>query len=428
MTTTAVTEAPLSVMQRMLARPAATMGITVAIDDGPDLDEIAAAAHVLAERHAALRTTVDVRTGVQVVHPPEDGVLDVVVLDGPGSAGERIRVAGEEPITPHELPVFRCLMATDAPGTTLVQLVAAHVVCDSMSAFLLARELLAVLAGDELDEAPLGFAEVRAARAALLADPATWAEGGAGARAAAHWDDVLAGAEPVPFGAATPVPGHRRMDLVAEDLNPDTSRRLADLTKQSGVSLFHAALVAFAEAVSRVCGVDDVVTVAIVHGRVRAEHRPVVGCFIEETLFRHRLDAPRRDLMKGTARAAMHAYLHQEPPPVELAGRVAALEPFFRGSSRRSLAFQYRPDDLGRLLARWSGPWPARPAPGLDAPHASYLPGMALFSVDDRPDGLGAEIWFDRNRWDADEMRHLVQAFVVSARALADSPDEVPDR
>jgi hypothetical protein len=429
--------APLINTQRVLAGSTIIVDTTIVLEGRIDPALLFDAARAVCRRHEALRTTVDVPQGVQIVHQYSPSAVAVECVPA-GAAGmlETVNELARREWDPARLPVFRCVVVTETPQRCAVYLAAPHAVSDQSSLHVIARDFLAVLSASLTGQQPTlpplraQFGDYLRWREQLLADPRTWTAGGIGQRAVQFWAGKLAGAAPPRFGHPRAVADTLdRMTFVHDQIDPEITGELLQVCQQSRSSLFHAVLAASEEAVALQTGTEDVTTMCMVHGRGRSELRDAVGLFTEDVAFRHRVRADtRRDYLTAVARDVMVTYAYQDIPLAALAPRCAEVARLYAQRRFRGMFLQFLPSPIGAGLGTDLPGLTARFPSGVGALSAFALPGIALLSVDavgdDADGGLEVELMYDRRCWPSAAMNQLVDGFADSVRAFAQRPDQ----
>ncbi|HKT03200.1 MAG TPA: amino acid adenylation domain-containing protein, partial [Rugosimonospora sp.] len=235
-------------------------------------------------------------------------------------------------------PVLRALLAY-APGEDhLLVLSVHHIALDGWSSVLLERELRALLAGAELPEPPLQYA-----------DYAAWQRGRSSDAELAYWRGALAGVEPLPLPTDRPRRPVRdpRGAMVPVRIPADLARAATELGRRHGATPFMVVLTAYATLLARYAGRWDVPVGVPVAGRNRPELEQVVGFLLNSVVVRADLagSLPFEQALARVAASTRDALAHQEVPFDRL---VEALEPA-RDPSRTPLyqaAFDLHDDQL----------------------------------------------------------------------------------
>ncbi|ROO90817.1 condensation domain-containing protein [Actinocorallia herbida] len=421
---------PVPLVQRRVADPGIITEAVLVFAGPLDPAALRDAAEAVCRAHEATRTTVDLDADRQTVHPYTPGAVCFAVCEaGRGGLLATLDERAGRPLDPARLPVFRVDAVTASRDRAAVHLALPHAVADYTSMEIVVGDLVTAYAGLTAGRpvrlaVPGLFTEHLRHRAALAADPAVWAPGGKGHRAAEFWADRLAGAAPPAFGRPRPGGTGPRTRVLAGTLEPEVSRRLAEVCREARCSPFHAAVAAFAEAVSAVTGEEDVTTMCVVHGRNDPEYARTVGMFIEEVPFRQRVRAgTRRAFLSSVAVHAFTGYVHAATPLALVAGHSPEVAAFASRWLTRGLFLQYRPQRYGAGLedavdgVRLSFPQEAH------AMNAAVMPGVALFSVDHTTDVLTTDFRFDTRRWLPAEMDRLHTNFLDRLTDYALHPD-----
>ncbi|MET9936351.1 condensation domain-containing protein, partial [Streptomyces sp. NPDC006324] len=282
------------------------------------------------ERHAPLRTVFEERDGqpVPVVLPAPDEVplalLDLGATgDGagaPDAVARALDLAREEARRPFDLaagPLLRALLIRLGAEDHVLVLVVHHVATDGWSMSLLWKELsegyAALLRGAPAHRPalPVTYQDHARDQRERLASGAL----DAGLR---HWEERLAGLEPLELPADRPRPTRRSGagHTLEFALDQELTDRLRRLAEARGVTLFMTLLAAFQAVLARVSGRTDIAVGTPVAGRDRVELEPLIGFFVNTLVLRTDLsgDIGFRELLGRVRRVSLDAYDRQEVP------------------------------------------------------------------------------------------------------------------
>ncbi|MCK7622568.1 non-ribosomal peptide synthase/polyketide synthase [Streptomyces sp. RS10V-4] len=278
----------------------------------------------LAARHESLRTTFDTvdGRGVQIIHPPQDVPLPLRDLSALPAAARRERLArllAEERTRPFDLrrgPLLRAGLIRLADDDHVLTLTLHHIVTDGWST--------AVLTGDL---AHFYRAATGAPTAALpplpvqYADIAYWqrtAQDTEAEQQLAYWRDHLAGLEPLQLPTDRPRPAVRTGNgaTVGLVLPPDTARRLAEVGRARGTTLFTTLVAAAQTLFARLSGRRDIAVGTVTSGRDRAETQHLIGFFVNTLVLRSDADPdlPFPAFLARVRETVLAAFAHQDVP------------------------------------------------------------------------------------------------------------------
>ncbi|MER5374850.1 amino acid adenylation domain-containing protein [Streptomyces sp. NPDC002553] len=281
-------------------------------------------------RHAPLRTVFEEHDGqpVPVVLPAPDEV-PLALLDL-GAAGDGVPTADverraldlarEEARQPFDLaagPLLRALLIRLGADDHVLVLVVHHIATDGWSMSLLWQELsegYTALLRDvppRVPDLPVAYQDHARRQRERLTSGAL----DAGLR---HWEERLAGLEPLELPTDRPRPTRRSGagHSVEFTLDRELTDRLRRLAEAHGVTLFMTLLAAFQAVLARVSGRTDVAVGTPVAGRDRVELEPLIGFFVNTLVLRADLsgDIGFRELLGRVRRVSLDAYDHQEVP------------------------------------------------------------------------------------------------------------------
>ncbi|QYC42886.1 Linear gramicidin synthase subunit B [Nonomuraea coxensis DSM 45129] len=277
------------------APPNVTLGL--AVTGELDLPRLAAALAALVARHEALRTWYVAADGLprQAVRPAQPVPLELVDLTclpeperEPEALALALAAAGER-FDLERGPLLRLTVYRVGPLDHRLLLVCHHIACDGSGVALVAADLAAAYAGEELPPPP----------ALQYADYAAWSLRRAAERAPRrlpYWRERLAGLEPLfPRLPAVPAAQGRASATARVRVGRPVVERLrgggGDGPAGGGpVTPFAALLAAYLVLLHEISGRRDLVTGAVTSGRGRRELEPVVGSFVNLVPLRVGLD------------------------------------------------------------------------------------------------------------------------------------------
>ncbi|MEX3510878.1 amino acid adenylation domain-containing protein [Kocuria carniphila] len=295
-----------------LSRPAGTeYHITTAmrLDDSIDLTRLEHAVQLVAERHAALRTTFTDANGVlrQHVAPTAEAEIGVVAECDDADVAD---VMAKYAAAPFDLtasawrvgmvitPTSRCLIA-----------VVHHIITDGWSMQILERDVTDAYFGRLSEATPLGYADY--ADWAEAEDPEVLANG------VKHWQDVLAGHQPLELPIAVDTHTRSAAGVIRElSVDESISVNLRHSAQELGVSDFALFAAASSVVLGRYCGTDDVLLGTPVSGRRSAELEQTVGLFVNTVPLRIHVDetAPLTSLVEHVQQQVLDGLEHGQVP------------------------------------------------------------------------------------------------------------------
>ncbi|MFD5434090.1 non-ribosomal peptide synthase/polyketide synthase [Kitasatospora sp. NPDC127067] len=291
-----------------------------------DPGALGAALDALTARHESLRTTFDSVDGhgVQLVNPPHVVPLPLHDLSGrpaderPQALRDLLAAERARPFDLRRGPLLRATLARLADHEHVLALTLHHMVTDGWSTGVLLTDL-AHLYRAELDstEAELAPLPVQ------YADYAHWqrTEGAPTGEQLAYWKRQLTGVVPPRLPTDRPRPAVRTANAanaatVRLELPADTARRLTEVGRERGATLF-TTLVAAAQAyLARLCGDTDITVGTITSGRHRPEIQQLVGFFVNTLVLRSRVEPGQSfaALLGEVRQTVLDAFAHQDVP------------------------------------------------------------------------------------------------------------------
>ncbi|HSF42279.1 MAG TPA: amino acid adenylation domain-containing protein, partial [Thermoanaerobaculia bacterium] len=344
-----------------------------------DLDLIERVWQALLERHPILRTAFfweEVEQPVQVVHRRAN--LPFERLDWRGLSaeerGERLRSFLEEDrargFALDRAPLLRIAAILWDEESTRIVLSYHHLLLDGWSAGLLLQEATGLYAGFARGEVPAP------APRRPFRDYITWLKRQDRAAAEAYWRRVLDGFEPTALGIdrapGRPTPQNDPHEEIEHTLSADLTAALGRFARRHRLTLHTVVEAAWALALARFSGSDDVVFGSTLSGRPPGltGSESMIGCFINTLPVRVRT-APEQSLLawlRGLQTGQRELERHQHSSLVEVRewGGVPAGRPLFeailvfenfagstQGGDRNFKAFQRTNYPL--TLVAWPG-------------------------------------------------------------------------
>ncbi|WP_033442424.1 non-ribosomal peptide synthase/polyketide synthase [Saccharothrix sp. NRRL B-16314] len=265
---------------------------------GPlDLVALGRALNGLVARHESLRTTFD--DGVQIVHEPYDVVLAVE-----HEPWEEVLL--EEVSTPFDLrrgPLFRTRLVRVAPEEHVLVLTLHHIITDGWSTGVLARDLGALYAGEELPPPTVQYVDYTAWLTETPVD---------------YWAGRLAGVPPLELPTDRPRAAVRGTAGAMHEFTvpAPVAKAVKALAAEHGDTLFTALLTATKALLSRYTGQDDIAVGTAVSGRGPAELDDVVGLFVNTVVLRSTVDSRRSfaELLADVRATVRDGFAHQDVP------------------------------------------------------------------------------------------------------------------
>ncbi|GAA2609962.1 non-ribosomal peptide synthetase [Streptomyces lienomycini] len=398
---------------------------------GPlDVAALSAALGDVSARHESLRTVLPYVDGrlLQQVLPPTAPTLRATPVNEAELDGRLVACARRVFDLAVE-PPLRADLFTTGDDEHVLSLVLHHCACDAMSTPLVARDLERAYAArvtgraPRFDPVPVRYCDYTLWQNDLLA--ADGAGSGLLDSQVAYWRKQLAG---LPEQTELPTDRPRTAvasyagDHLAVRLDADLHRRLVDLGRASGASLFMVLHAGLAALLSRLGAGDDIAVGSPVAGRLDEALDDVVGVFVNTLVLR--TDVSGRptftELVQRVRETALTAYAHQDVP-FEYLTDVLAPE---RSLARHPL-FQVM---LGLQDTPPAGEFSL---PGLTVSTELGRTGTAKFDLffslverrggDGAPAGLDGYVEYASDLFDPDTVRALFDRFVrLLSEAVAD--------
>jgi hypothetical protein len=322
---------PLSFPQRRLwfleqlapGQPTYNAALAMRVRGALDLDRLERGVRAVIARHEALRTVFGVRELEPVQLLLEDWSFSIDRRDLRGVAStdrerEMLRQAREEARRPFDLDADLMLRVTSlrvAEDEHVLVFIEHHIAFDGWSDGQLFRELAALYEAEggepELDPLPIQYADWSAWQLERMSGPEL-------ERLLRFWGDVLRGAPPLlELPLDRPRPPVQSFAGAHDPLVPlPLAGAVRALAQDEGATPFMVLLAAFAAALHRWSGAEDVVIGSPVANRDHVQLEHLIGFFSNTFVLRVRPDSHMtlRELVRECRSVALDAYEHRELP------------------------------------------------------------------------------------------------------------------
>ncbi|MFC9854722.1 non-ribosomal peptide synthetase [Streptomyces prasinus] len=290
---------------------------------GPlDPDRFAAALTSTAARHDTLRTVYGTEDGTPYARVLDPAPVELPLHDlrdlSPARREEHLAaLAAAESAHVFDLaagPVLRTALARLDDAEWVLFVTVHHIAADGGSVGILLEETLRAYTGAEPDETPgrARYADWARHRRAVL-------DGPEGRDLLAHWRGTLAGELPVltlPSDRPRTAQQTFQGSLTTAAVPARQARRLRELSRRGGTTLFMTLLAGFQATLQRLTGERDVIVGTPVDGRSHTAVQRTVGCFVNTLPIRTDVDpdAGFTTLLGRVRTAAVDAFAHQDVP------------------------------------------------------------------------------------------------------------------
>ncbi len=275
-------------------------------------------------RHEILRTTFRTERGRPVQVIAASGQLFLPLIDlshSSDSESEARRLAREEAAKPFDLtrgPLLRTTLVRLSAESHLLLVTLHHIVADGWSVTLLAQELGVLYAAYRSGEQP-ALPELEVTYADYAVWQREWLQGERLEEQLGYWRKQLGGELPVlklPLAQARVGEAQRRGALETVRVGSELTRRLRELGRREGATLFMTLLAAWKVFLSRLSGEREVVVGTPVAGRVNRELEPLIGFFVNTLVLRTEVRNEQSfvALLKRVREVCLEGYANQEVP------------------------------------------------------------------------------------------------------------------
>jgi amino acid adenylation domain-containing protein len=335
------------------------------------------AVNEIVARHEVFRTTFELRDGdpAQIVRSSLHIELPLTDLtsdrEPERKAEELARAEGLRPMDLGRGPLLRARLLKVGEEEHVLLLTTHHIIFDGWSRRILVRELASLYRALTAGEAP-GLARPKL----QYADYAVWQRkyfaAGALDQQLGYWKKALQG---IPASLELPTDHPRPVEqtfsgrVKSFTLPQELSRRLTQLSRANGVTLFMTMLAGFQMLLARYSGQDDIVVGTPIANRNRSEVEELIGFFANTLVFRASFsgDPTFKEVLARVKENALGAYAHQEVPfeklveelrPERSLGQNPIFQVMFSLQNAPREAFELpglrvQPIDAGRTTARF---------------------------------------------------------------------------
>lgn len=281
-------------------RDAGPISVGVRVRDDFDPDRFEAALRTVVRRHEALRMVFDHdRPRVVDDLPP---VVTLVPASAAEEAEELVRADREGRFDLAKGPLVRAIVVRLAPQDHVIGLAVHHLVFDGASMGVLLHELGLAYSGSRLPPSTLDYREY------VSWTRAQWAVN------EPYWESALDGAPAnlEPFAGRKPALRTRTTSL---EFGLGPSAVLREYGAAHGATAFQVIATAWASALARASGLDDIVLLTPVPGRSRPGSESLIGCLVQSMMLRIRVAGePFADLLAQVKSVALAGLDHQYHP------------------------------------------------------------------------------------------------------------------
>lgn len=433
---------PLSFAQRRLwflhrlEGPSPTYNIPLVVELSGEIDtrSLEAAINDVVERHETLRTLFPVTSGTahQYVLDSSEAQVELLVSHIKESELEaEIATAARYSFNLAKEPAICAQLFTMAPDKHVLVLLLHHIAGDGWSLTPLTRDLTAAYVARSKGEEPnLHPLPVQYADYALWQESLLGSEGDESSLAIEqmeYWKETLANLPDqleLPTDYPRPLEASYRGETVDFSINPEMHRRLLDLARDNGVSLFMVLQSGLSALLTRLGAGNDIPIGSPIAGRSDDALSDLVGMFINTLVLRTDTsgDPTFRELLDRVRRVNLNAYEHQDLPFERL---VEVMNPV-RSRSRHPL-FQI-------MLALQNTPDPKLELPGIQSNLKLYGVGASKFDMtielredhadNGSPDGINGFLEYSTDLFKRETAEMLINRLI----RLLDSAISEPDR
>jgi acyl carrier protein len=392
-----------------------------------NIEALERAINEIIRRHEILRTRIEVEVGepIQVIDKWEPRRLEVIDLrrwpreEKEAEVRNRIRAEAETGFYLRNGPLLRVKALKLEEEEHVILYTMSHIVSDGWSMGILMREVgvvyQAYLAGElsPLEELDIQYADYAKWQRQYL-------QGELLNEQLEYWRTHLGGNLPklklVTERHQVQERTHRR-GLEFTALPPELTRRIVELSRSEGVTLFMTLLAAFKVLLSRYSGQEDIIVGTVIANRNSIELERLIGFFLSTLPLRTNLagDPTFRELLARVRKVVLGAYAHQNAPFEKLVDELQPERnlnqtPFFRVA----FLLQNTPAPTGRLQELTSSPV---------APEGGKVKNDLTMSMMETSQGLVGGLEYDVDLFDSVGMKTMLVHFRTLLENIVESPD-----
>jgi len=307
-------------LHRLVPNTAAyNVAFAARLHGGIDAAALGDALQAIVDRHEALRACYPARDGEPIRSVRGYLPLALATRDASGinerQLQQAVAAAYAEPFDLNTGPLLRAVLYLRSAHESVLLLVAHHIAVDGTSLFVLLEELFEIYHASVSGTQP----QLRSVTAQYDDFVAWQSEMLQEGNDASFWKQQL---DPPPQALELPT-DHRRPRIpalhgasVRDVLSADLSQRVANFSRQAGVTDFVTLLSVWYAFLFRMTGQDDITVGTPVHGRASVRFERTVGDLVNMVPLRVRGSESRtfRELLDYTRSVVMRALAHQDYP------------------------------------------------------------------------------------------------------------------
>ncbi|HEX6290125.1 MAG TPA: condensation domain-containing protein, partial [Herpetosiphonaceae bacterium] len=400
--------------------------LSIRLTGALDVAALTASFNTLIARHEALRTSFVLRAGqpVQRVQPPAALPLpchDLRSLPEPQRRAQLAALQRHVTAQPFDLtraPLLRAALLRLGDTEHLLLLCLHHIVVDGWSLGVLVRELAAcyraLRQGQPLDlpDLPIHYADF-----ALW--QRTYVQGATLDRLLAYWKAQLANLTPLALPTDRPRPAEPTFRSAEQPLalSAELSDALANMSRQTGMTLFMTLLAALDVLLHWYTRQDDLLVGADIANRTHAETAGLIGFFVNLLALRADLSGNPtfRELLHRVRAVCLAAYAHQDLPFDLL---VNELQP--QRSLHHAPLFQV-------VLVLQNTPMPALDLDQVRVEPQPLDTGIAKFDLVveliEEPTGIAGLFKYDAELFEQTTIARMIEQFIAVLGMAVQQPD-----
>ena len=425
---------PLSFAQRRLwflnqldpDSPLYNIPLTIRLRGSLHVESLQRALNEIVQRHEVLRTSYHLIDDVPVQIIAEDIEIDLPIRDLTGLPDDaqeptirQIAVeSGGQVFNLQEAPVLRASLLKLGEQDHVLLLNTHHIASDGWSVWRFVSELAvlyeAFLAGNP---SPLPELSIQYADYALW--QRGWMQSGIFDEQLSYWRKQLDGAPSVlelPTDHPRPAIPTYQGAMCRTIFPPALSKKLHDLSRREGVTLYMVLLAAYQAVLFRHTGQEDFTVGSPIANRIRSEIEDLIGFFVNTLVMRGDLSGNPtfRELLRRVREVALGAYSNQDLPFEKL---VEALQPE-RDLSRMPL-FQV-------LFVLQNAPRTTFQLAGIEITAMDVHNGTSKFDIGmfmfEKPEGLVCNIEYSTEVFEASTIQRLLSHYRLILEAIVEDP------
>lgn len=286
------------------------MPLIMIIEEALDVERLEDALNTLIQRHEALRTSFALINGevVQKVRPE----LEFTINKRTATEDQLNSLIAQfvRPFDLSQAPLFRVELAKFGEDQYLLMMDTHHIISDGVSQSIFFSELIKLYMGEELPELRIQYKDFAVWQNQFLQSETMNQQ-------EQYWLNTFAGELPVlnlPLDYPRPAVTNFAGDVLTFTVDQELARKLNQLARQNGATLYMVTLAAVNVLMSKYSGQEDIIVGSVIAGRAHSDLANILGMFVNTLPHRNK---PQRTksfeaFLRDVKDNALRAYENQD--------------------------------------------------------------------------------------------------------------------